>query len=155
MAELESLSHSAICVGNLREAEEFYEDVLGARIVNRVNFNTDDARRGRSIHSSLVLGDFLFALMLPKDRMPMPPAEQHRGMNGYRHGFAVSPARFNEILERLRERRVPFHGPVSHPERGPLGESIYLKDPGGNFLEICWRRDEERKYHLVMTVGTG
>ena len=149
MAELESLSHSGICVGNLREAEEFYADVLGARIVNRVNFNTDDARRGRSIHTNLMLGDFLFALMLPKDRMPMPPAEQQRGTNGFRHGFAVPQTHFDEILARVRERGIPFEGPITHPEQGPLGQSIYLKDPGGNFLEICWRRDEARQYNPV------
>ena len=135
MADLESLSHSAICVDDLRAAEAFYEDVLGARIVNRVNFNTDDARRGRSVHTSLVLGDFLFALMLPRDRMPMPPPDQHRGANGFRHGFAVSHAGFDDILARLRDRNIAFEGPTGHPPKGPLGQSIYLKDPGGNFLD--------------------
>jgi len=149
MANLESLSHSAICVDNLREAERFYEEVLGARVVNRVNFNTDDARRGRSVHSSMVLGDFLFALMLPKDRMPMPPDDQYRGTNGFRHGFAVSRDEFDEILERLKRHNVPFQGPSDHPEKGPLGQSAYFKDPGGNFLEICWRRDENRVYNPV------
>lgn len=154
MAELESLSHSAICVDNLREAERFYEDVLGARVVNRVNFNTDDARRGRSVHSSMVLGDFLFALMLPKDRMPMPPAEQQKGTNGFRHGFAVSRAEFEEILERLQDKDIPYDGPVEHPAKGPLGQSVYFKDPGGNFLEVCWRRDEDKAYNPV-TLGEG
>jgi catechol-2,3-dioxygenase len=149
MADLESLSHSGICVRDLRAAEEFYTDVLGARIVNRVNFNTDDARRGRTIHTNLILGDFLFALMLPKDTMPMPPPEQQRGTSGFRHGFAVSHDEFDAIVERLRERGVACEGPVTHPEQGPLGQSIYLKDPGGNFLEVCWRRDEAREYHPV------
>lgn len=149
MAELESLSHSAICVDDLREAEAFYRDVLGAQIVNRVNFNTDDARRGRSIHTNLILGDYLFALMLPKDEMPMPEPEEHRGMNGFRHGFAVPRTQFEEIHTRLAAAEVPFEGPVHHPDAGPLGESIYLKDPGGNFLEICWRRDEEHTYNSV------
>src|SRR5579862_5722332 len=112
MAELESLSHSAICVDNLRAAERFYEEVLGARVINRVNFNTDDSRRGRSVHSSMVLGDFLFALMLPKERMPMPDPDQHRGTNGFRHGFAVPRPRFDDIVANLREREIPFEGPV-------------------------------------------
>ena len=154
MAELESLSHSAICVDNLREAERFYEDVLGAKVVNRVNFNTDDSRRGRSVHSSMVLGDFLFALMLPKDRMPMPPAEQQQGTNGFRHGFAVSHAQFDDITARLTQHEVAFKGPIEHPKQGPLGESLYFKDPGGNFLEVCWRRDEDKAYNPV-TLGEG
>ena len=154
MAELESLSHSAICVDDLRAAERFYEEVLGARVINRVNFNTDDARRGRSVHSSLVLGDFLFALMLPKDRMPMPDADQHRGTNGFRHGFAVPRERFQEIVARLKDHGIAFEGPIVHPEQGPLGESLFLKDPGGNFLEISWRRDEDSQYNSVR-VGEG
>ncbi len=154
MASLESLSHSAICVDDLRAAEHFYRDLLGAKVVNRVNFNTDDAKRGRSVHSTIVLGDFLFALMLPKDRMPMPPEDQLRGTNGFRHGFSVSKAHFGEILERLRLHDVAFEGPIEHPAQGPLGESIYLKDPGGNFLEVCWRRDEDRRYNPV-TLGEG
>ncbi|HLY66973.1 MAG TPA: VOC family protein [Chloroflexota bacterium] len=154
MAELESLSHSGICVGDLREAERFYEEVLGGQVINRVNFNTDDARRGRSVHSNLVLGDFLFALMLPKDEMPMPAEDEHRGTNGFRHGFAVSREQFDQIVGRLRDREIPFEGPINHPEAGPLGESVYFKDPGGNFLEVCWRRDEARPYNPV-TIGEG
>jgi catechol-2,3-dioxygenase len=123
--------------------------VLGAQIVNRVNFSVDDARRGRSIHTNLILGDFLFALMLPKDRMPMPPPDQLQGMNGFRHAFAVPRVHFDQMQDRLTSRGVPFEGPADHPERGPIGQSIYLKDPGGNFLEICWRRDEDRTYHPV------
>jgi catechol-2,3-dioxygenase len=154
MAELESLSHSGICVGDLREAERFYEEVLGARVINRVNFNTDDTRRGRSVHSSMVLGDFLFAVMLPRDRMPMPEPDQHRGTNGFRHGFAVPRAKFEDIVANLRERQVPFEGPIDHPDKGPLGQSVFFKDPGGNFLEVCWRRDEDKAYNPV-TLGEG
>ncbi len=155
MSELESISHSGICVADLREAERFYVNVLGARILNRVNFNTDDARRGRSIHTNLLLGDYLFALMLPKDRMPMPPDNVHCGTNGFRHGFAVPRERFEEVVARLRSRGVPFEGPILHPDAGPLGASIYFKDPGGNFLEVCWRRDEVNAYNPVTALSTG
>lgn len=150
MAKLESISHSGICVGDLREAERFYTDLLGAKVVGRVNFNVDDARRGRSVHTNLVLGDYLFALMLPRDRMPMPEEDELRGANGFRHGFAVPHEQFDQILDRLSAEGIVYEGPVNHPEKGPLGQSIYFKDPGGNFLELCWRRDEERAYNAVM-----
>jgi catechol-2,3-dioxygenase len=141
MGRTESISHSGINVVDLKEAEEFYADIFGAAITNRVNFNTDDARRGRSVHTSVRMADWLFALALPKGQMPMPPAEQLRGTNGFRHGFHVLRERLPVIMDRLRARGVPFEGPVAHPEQGPLGESIYFKDPGGNFIEVCWRRD--------------
>lgn len=144
MARIESISHSGINVTDLKEAEDFYADVFGTRITNRVNFNTDDARRGRSVHTSVLVADWLFALALPKAELPMPPSERLRGTNGFRHAFRVSPEKFPGIIERLRSRAVPFEGPVVHPEHGPLGESVYFKDPGGNFIEICWRRDDVR-----------
>lgn len=154
MADVQSLSHSAICVHDLKEAEEFYCGILGAQPKAGVNFITEDTLRGRSVHKSVVLEDYLFALALAGDFMPMPPAEQLRGAHGFRHAFTVSRERFGALLSNLRQRGVPFEGPVEHPAKGPFGESIYLKDPSGNFLEFLWRRDEQVQYDsaAVMTV---
>jgi catechol-2,3-dioxygenase len=77
--------------------------------------------------------------------MPMPPENQLRGAHGFRHGFTVTKARFGEVQDTLRAHNIPFEGPVTHPEKGPFGQSIYLKDPSGNFLEFLWRRDEDPK----------
>jgi catechol-2,3-dioxygenase len=155
MAEIESLSHSAICVHDLREAEEFYCDVLGAQLGGRVNFKTDDAIRGRSVHGSVILEDYLLALIVPGNFMPMPPPEKLRGAHGFRHAFRVSRSRFDTILEELKRRQVPFEGPADHPEKGPFGQSIYFKDPSGNFLEILWRRDEAVNYPKPYITGVG
>lgn len=144
MAHIESISHSGINEIDLKEAEEFYAAIFGAAITNRVNFNTNDARRGRSVHTSVRLADWLFALALPKGEMPLPPAESVRGTDGFRHGFHVKREVFPEIIERLQARGVPFEGPVLHPANGPFGESVFFKDPGGNFIEVCWRRDAVR-----------
>ena len=92
MADVESLSHSGICVHDLKEAEEFYCQVLGARQNTRVNFSTEDAMRGRSVHGSVVLEDYLLALVVAHDYMPMPAKDQHRGAHGFRHAFRISRA---------------------------------------------------------------
>jgi catechol-2,3-dioxygenase len=144
VAQVESISHSGINVVDLKEAEEFYADIFGTTVTNRVNFNTDDARRGRSVHTSVLVADWLFALALPKAAMPMPDPSQARGIGGFRHGFRVDREKFPGVIERLRARGVAFEGPVTHPEHGPFGESVYFQDPGGNFIEICWRRDQVR-----------
>ena len=141
MAEVQCISHSGINVLDLKEAEEFYATLFGGLITNRVNFNTDDAKRARSVHTSIALNDWLFAMCLPRGQMPMPPEEQLRGTNGFRHGFRLSRGAFGELIERLQVNEIPFEGPVTHPDNSPLGESVYFKDPGGNFLEVCWRRD--------------
>jgi catechol-2,3-dioxygenase len=148
MAEVQSLSHSAICVHDLKEAEDFYCGVLGAHPHAGVNFITEDTIKGRSVHKSVVLEDYLVALALVGDFMPMPPDEQLRGAHGFRHGFTVARERFNNTLGVLRQRGIRFEGPVDHPEQGPFGQSIYLKDPSGNFLEILWRRDEDVAYDV-------
>jgi hypothetical protein len=37
----------------------------------------------------------------------------------------------------LAANRTPTKGPVEHPEAAPIAASLYVRDPGGNFLEIC------------------
>jgi len=155
MADLEAISHSAICVHDLREAEDFYCNVLGARQGTRVNFKTDDAIRGRSVHGSVILEDYLLALMVTRDFMPMPPAKQLHGAHGFRHAFRVRRARFDEITNELLRRGIAFEGPVEHPEKSPFGASIYFKDPSGTFLEILWRRDEDVNYVKPYVTGVG
>lgn len=152
MADVESLSHSGICVHDLEEAERFYIDVLGAEPHSSVNFKTEDTLKGRSVHKSIKLGDYLFALVLVGDFMPMPPDDQLRGAHGIRHAFAVSKARFDDTLARLKRFNVAFEGPADHPEKGPFGQSVYFKDPSGNFFEILWRRDEDVKYADTMAL---
>jgi len=44
---------------------------------------------------------------------------------------------------------------VDHPEKGPFGQSIYFKDPSGNFLEILWRRDEDQNYQKPTVLDVG
>ncbi len=155
MAHIQSLNHSAICVHDLQDAEDFYCGILGARAVSTTDFVTEDVIKGRSLHKSIILEDYLIALMLARDFMPMPPDEQDRGAHGFRHAFYVPQARFDDLLATLRARGLRFDGPVRHPEKGPFGASIYLKDPSGNFLEFLWRRDENAAYDAVQGVGEG
>lgn len=155
MAEVETLSHSGISVHDLKEAEEFYCGILGAEVNGAVNFVTEDTLRGRSVHQSFVLGDFLFALVLAPDFMPMPPEDRLQGANGFRHAFAIRRDDFDAALGRLKAAGIAFKGPVDHPEKGPFGQSVYFRDPSGNFLELLWRRDENVAYGRApdMVVG--
>jgi len=155
MAEIQSLNHSAICVHDLQAAEDFYCGVLGAHMASSTDFVTEDVIKGRSLHKSIILEDYLIALMLARDFMPMPPEHQNRGAHGFRHAFYVPRERFDDLLAVLTERNIAFEGPVEHPVAGPFGASIYVKDPSGNFLEFLWRRDENVAYDAVQGVGEG
>ena len=153
MAEVEGITHSGICAVDLPESERFYTELLGAQFSNRSGLHVDKVVRGRSLNTVVVLADYLIALMVPKEAIPMPPNEQLAGGSPFRHAFWVSQERFGEVMQCLRGRGVPFEGPVEHPAEGPLGESIYLKDPAGNFLEVCWRRNHGRVFNPVKLSG--
>jgi extradiol dioxygenase family protein len=153
MAKVEGITHSGICALDLPESEEFYVDRLGAIFSNRSGFHVDKVVRGRSLNTVVALADYLLALMVPKNVLPQPPSAERRGANPLRHAFWVSQERFDQVVETLSERGVEFDGPVTHPDAGPLGQSIYMQDPAGNFLEVCWRRDRDRPFHPVTTSG--
>ncbi len=139
MADVEILDHCGFSVPDVREGVEFWEKVFGARVGHWNSLTTDDLG---GPHTGINLGDFFFVLFAHTDRIPS--SERPRGLDGSRHGYVVQRARFDEVIARLRRHEVPFEGPVEHPKEGPLGESIYFTDPGGNFHEICWRRDREQ-----------
>jgi catechol-2,3-dioxygenase len=142
MAEMNSISHSVLNVHDLHEFGEFWKK-LGIEKKSSVNFDIEDALRGRVVHDSYVLQDHIFVVGLAEKPMPAPPENQLRGLNGFRHAFIVRRDRFGEVLEKFKQNDIPFEGPVDHPEEGPLGQSIYFKDPSGNFYEFVWRRDED------------
>ena len=142
MAEMNSISHSVINVDDLFEADRFYCGVLGAQKRSAVCFDTEDTLRGRSVHETYILQDYVFFVALAEKALPRPPETQYRGLDGFRPGFVVSKPRFEETVAALKRNGIGFEGPVDHPAQGPFGQSIYFKDPSGNFLEFLWRRDE-------------
>lgn len=137
MAEVESFNHGGISAPDVREAEEFYEKILGAERCNWLGLS-DAKGRGGNPRPCNILGGHLFVIFRHANR---PEPEGPRGIDGLRHAYTVPRERFDDMVERLQQNGVPFEGPVTHPERGPLGQSVYFTDPGGNFMEVCWRRD--------------
>lgn len=144
MSDIHSLNHTAMPVADMAEAEAFYRDVLGATAHQCTCFSWEDVKTGAAIFKSFVIGDFLLALTVARNKLEMPPADRFRGAHGFRHGFQVSRDKFDQIRAALDAHNVPYEGPVEQPEAGPFGASLYFKDPSGNFLEFVWRRDEDR-----------
>jgi catechol-2,3-dioxygenase len=142
MAEMNSISHSVINVDDLYESEHFYCDILGGEKRSSVCFDTEDTMRGRSVHETYILEDYVFFVALAERPLPKPPESQHRGMSGFRTAFSVPRKRFDDTIAAFKKHGIGFEGPVDHPENGPFGQSIYFKDPSGNFMEFLWRRDE-------------
>lgn len=99
---------------------------------------------GNAPHTGVTMGTAFLAFF--EHLQLLVPPERPRGYAGSRHGFTVRRARFQAAIERLKSCNVPYEGPIAHPENSPFGESVYLADPGGNFYEICWRRDREEEW---------
>jgi len=150
MAEVESISHSGIEGPDSRAMELFYEEVLGGARMETCS-RSYEGNRGGDPHPCGAIGDYLFVIFpIRNGNVPSPEGEPRGGTDGdVRHAFSVSRERFEEVQRHLRERGVVFEGPVQHPERGPLGESIYFRDAGGNAFEVCWRRDAGVEYAPV------
>lgn len=140
MADIESLNHCGLSVPDLRESEEWYARVLGGRNLSRTTMEVNDVVRGKGgVHVTNIVLNYAFATFTHPDEAPSPP--RPRG-NSSRHAFAVPREKFDAYVEQLRTNDVPFDGPVDHPELGPLGQSVYFTDCGGNYFEVCWRRDQ-------------
>ena len=151
MSEVESISHSGMTAPDTWEAQRFYEEVLGGAALETVT-RSYRGDRGGEAHPCSTIGDYLF-VSFPRLRDLAPPEQLRGGYENCRHGFAVARERFDEALRELEAHGVSYEGPVTHPEAGPIGQSIYFRDPGGNFFELCWRRDEDVAYNPVL-MGT-
>src|SRR5581483_7086415 len=150
MAEIECLNHTGLSVPDTRAGRDFYETILGGQVVNFIGGNSDELRRGRGVpHPMMLIGDYAVVVLVARRRV----ADDEPGPDAFRQAFAVPRVRFAEIIGNAQAAGVPFRGPTAHPDDGPLGESIYLKDPGGNQIEICWRRDEGQPYVPYTELG--
>ncbi|HEY3115671.1 MAG TPA: hypothetical protein VGK54_02915 [Chloroflexota bacterium] len=154
MADAENFSHSGIrCSADVRQGKAFYEEVLGGDPHNWIGLNTDDLLHARGPHPCVIASDFLFVTFPQGGPSLFPSDAPKRGIGGARHAFAVSRDRFGDFVEHLKATETEFEGPVTHPEHGPLGESVYFADSIGNYFEVCWRRDEGAAYHQVIVGG--
>ena len=74
--------------------------------------------------------------------------KDHRGGHGeivsQHYAFLVSEVEFDEIFERIRQRRLPFWADPGREQRGQInawddGRGVYFEDPNGHLLEIITR----------------
>jgi catechol 2,3-dioxygenase-like lactoylglutathione lyase family enzyme len=79
-------------------------------------------------------GDGVLGTYIAVDHFQEPPEEQIVGTP--RLGFAIRREDVEAVAERLSDWG-PIVGPVTHPASSPRRISIYVKDPGANFLEFC------------------
>ena len=161
------IDHAAIECHDLEWAEDFYVKRLGLTLDHRVGWRTDDYVRAKlwgegkenmapgtrrwdqrytvmeqkrrlprpNTHFFVRIGDQVLGIYLATQHRQEPPEEQIVGTP--RIGLRAGRQVMGQVAQLLAATRTPIHGPVEHAEPAPIAASLYVRDPGGNFLEVC------------------
>ncbi len=152
-------------VDDLVLAERFYAELLGEKICGRGSIDTrymlstdeflESRRRtssrersngesdfwvNRPPHSNVTIGEAKVSLYLADHHIQEPPPEQLRGAP--RLALTATAEQMERAVTVLQSHGVPFEGPVRHAPPCPAVESVYFRDPAGNFLELCRLSDD-------------
>jgi catechol 2,3-dioxygenase-like lactoylglutathione lyase family enzyme len=160
------IDHTAIECHDLEWAEDFYLKRLGLAVDHRVGWRTEDYVRAKlwgegkenmapgtrrwdqrytvmeqkrrlprpNTHFFVRVGDQVLGIYLATQHRQEPPEEQIVGTP--RIGLRACRQFLDQTAQRLATTRTPSKGPVEHHEAAPIAASLYVRDPGGNFLEI-------------------
>jgi catechol 2,3-dioxygenase-like lactoylglutathione lyase family enzyme len=125
-----AILESALYVGDLQAAEEFYRDVLGLEMITRAEGRHAFFRCGDGV-LLLFNADATEAPPAPDARLPVPP----HGARGPGHlCFAASAAEIGRWKTSLQSRGIAVEADFEWPNGG---RSIYFRDPSGNSLEFA------------------
>jgi len=124
-----SIGHVHLKVADLDRALEFYCGVLGFELTTRMGQQAAFVAAG-GYHHHIGLNTWESA-----GGTPPPP-----GSTGLYHVAILYPTRaaLAGALEGLRQAGVPLDGAADHG----VSEALYLHDPDGNGIELCWDRPE-------------
>jgi catechol 2,3-dioxygenase-like lactoylglutathione lyase family enzyme len=117
--------HHITMVGSNREATiEFYQGVLGMRLVmEQPNLDVPDEN-----HLYFDMGDGRLLTFFVRPTRRNDPTPNPEGIGNLHHmAFAVSRAVYTQVAQRLNERGIWNTGPI---DRGFM-DSIYFRDPNG------------------------
>ena len=159
------IDHAAIESHDLEWAEDFYVKRLDLPLEHRVGWRTDDYVRAKlwgegkehmapgtrrwdqrytvmeqkrrlprpNTHFFVRVGSESLAVYLATQHRQEPPEEQIIGTP--RIGLRAGGEALAQFARQLG--RSPHRGPVEYPNKSAFAQSLYIRDPGGNFLEIC------------------
>ena len=86
-------------------------------------------------HFFVRLGEEILGIYLATQHRQEPPEDQVVGTP--RIGFRAGCQTMERVAQALAASRTPMKGPVEHPNSASIAASLYIRDPGGNFLELC------------------
>ena len=158
-AATRGVHHLALTTEDMRTTVDFYTRVVGMPLVHAMKvppgIGTGPGNRGNPPYEEIrhyffdMGNDSLLAFF----EIP-PGAEPHAkrdAIGGMQHvAFAITPAQFAAMEERLRAASVPFDGPI---DILPGLVSIYFLDPNGIRLEACCQPKAGEKPTVIGSVA--
>lgn len=119
-----SFDHVSLCATNLDQSISFYTDVMGLTLVSR---RDDDSQAVLQVGESLLV-------LFHGDTYQKVDTSFRSGMHHV--AFCLESDHYDEVLDRLQKRNLPYRGPMMN--KGAKGEGLatYFCDPDGNELEI-------------------
>ncbi|MGH8598301.1 MAG: VOC family protein [Gammaproteobacteria bacterium] len=127
--KIEGVTHWSIPVNNLKEAEDFYGDLLGLKPLGRL---------GNGVMACYNVGDHNI-LLCERER----PQDKTTVEQRVHHSFTVSPEAFVEGCKIFHEKKVPIVQLQYRAHGYFTGRELYFYDPSGNRLELrdpTWKK---------------
>jgi catechol 2,3-dioxygenase len=124
------LGHVVFYVKNLEQSLEFYRDLLGFKEIGRVFDGAAAALTSGRTHHEL--------LLIQVGDAPGPPSGRRRGL--YHIGIKVGDSldELRAAKQELEQAGIPIDGISDHT----VSQSLYLRDPDGNEVELYVDADE-------------
>jgi len=125
------IGHVHLKVADLGRALGFYSGVLGLELTARISDTAAFLSAG-GYHHHIALNTWESL-----GGSPAPP-----GTTGLYHTAILYPTRaaLAEVLHRVLSAKIALEGAADHG----ASESIYLRDPDGNGVELTWDRPDEQ-----------
>lgn len=133
---IERIEHVLLLVEDMERALAFYVDVLGCKLLHRIDRHAMAELRAGASHLDLVdTGS-------PQGAWALPAASGGRNMDHvcFELGLAVE----NDVRERLRFNGVPVIEERSDEDERGKTLSLYVRDPSANTVELLMRASDSK-----------
>ena len=115
----------AVNTKDLAHAEKFYTQVLGGKVVRRIDPTEEQLQRGRVKEVDVQLGNFQVHIF-DASKGPRPGVPHHTIMIPWKEK--------DKAVQELEQAGTKVENTRDHPDG--KGYSLYVKDPDGNLWEL-------------------
>ena len=124
------IGHIHLKVSNIDKSLSFYCDLLGFEVIQRIGDQAAFISAG-GYHHHIGLNTW-------ESRDGTPPPNGHTGLY---HAAILFPNRLElaKALKKLIDEKYPLQGAADHG----VSEAIYLADPDGNGVELCFDKPRD------------